>query len=231
MQIKAMEQMKMLFEKELVQTQLEIQEELLKDVAMEIHDNIGQVMMLSRINITILQSQSLPQGSADLVNETKLLLTKALDDITELSRNMHAERITEMGVLNAISQQLETLSQKGVFEVRIENQLSDVQIPLKKEVQLVIFRMFQEISKNIIKHAQATLVTFTVVEKTGGIELAFIDNGRGFDMTHPSQDPSVGGIGMKSLHTRAGLIGARISVTSAIQKGTSITIFIPIEMQ
>lgn len=230
-QIREMEQMKTLFEKELVQTQLEIQEEILKNISLEIHDNIGQVMMLSRINITLLQSMPLPQGGSELVEETKQLMTKALEDITELSRSMHSERITEIGVVNAISQQLVILSQKGLFTIKIENQLSEIKLLLGKESQLVIFRMFQEISKNILKHAEATEVTFTADKKETGIELCFADNGKGFDMITAGNPETGSGIGMKSLYSRAALIGAKISVSSALQKGTTITIFIPAEIQ
>ncbi len=226
-----MEKMKILFEKELVQTQLEIQEEILKNISMEIHDNIGQIMLLTRINISILQTMEFPPEGIVLIDETKQLMTKAIEDVTELSRSIHSDRIVEMGIINAITEQLESLSRKGLFKCSFEIQPTDSKILLGKGSQLVIFRMFQEISKNIIKHSEATEVIFKVIEKDNGYELIFTDNGRGFQMdTSAAFLKSNDGIGMRSLQTRAALIGAQILVNSALQKGTSISIFIPAEI-
>jgi len=230
-QEKEMETLKAAFEKELLQTRLEIQEDVLKNISMEIHDNIGQVMLLANVNTCILQSMPMPEGAPELIKDTKKLLSKAIEDISQLSRSLHSDRITEIGVFTAIKYELELLAQKGIYKVAIEDTLTDEEIALPKETQLVLFRMFQEISKNIIKHSKATQIGLVIRKKDNGIEMQIKDNGIGFDATGSQNIGSLkNGVGMRSLQSRISLIKGNIAVKSVLQEGTSISIFIPISI-
>lgn len=226
-QLKEMERMKVLFEKELAQTQLEIQEEIMKDISMEIHDNIGQVMLLSKINLSMLESMDSPKEANELVKETKQILTKAIEDISALSRSMHPERIAELGVASVITDQLNMLAKKGLFQVEINNLLPDDGQELDRSIQLVIFRMYQEITKNILKHAEATLVKFHIEKKEGYVVVIISDNGKGFDQENNLQDKQNTGIGMKSLQARAALLKGNVTISSELTKGTTVSIMIP----
>jgi signal transduction histidine kinase len=227
-QLKEMERMKVLFEKELAQTQLEIQEEIMKDISMEIHDNIGQVMLLSKINLSMLESMEYTEEATQLVKETKQILTKAIEDISALSRSMHPERIAELGVASVIADQLNMLANKGLFQVQINNLLPDDGQELDRSIQLVIFRMYQEITKNILKHAEATLVKFQIEKKEDHLLVLISDNGKGFDQENNKQDKLNTGIGMKSLQARAALLNGTVTISSELTKGTTVSIFIPV---
>lgn len=222
--------MKSAYEKELLQTRLEIQEEVFKNISMEIHDNIGQVLLLANVNISIMQSLEMPIAASVLIVETKELLSKSIDDISQLSRSLHSDRITDMGVFAAIAYELNLLKQKGLYEVTINNQVPGKESLLPKETQLILFRMYQEIIKNIIKHANATLIQLCIEQKEKGIELVIKDNGVGFSFPEKTAIGMGGfnGVGMRSLHTRIALFKGDINVQSILQEGTSISIFIPL---
>ncbi len=217
------------FEKELLTTQLEIQEDLLKNISMEIHDNIGQELLLTSVNLSILQNlEPVSQGAA-LITETKQIIGKIMEDISQLSRSMHSERITSLGVFRAIAHELNLLDRKKLFEV-------DIQIPeeisgaeLSRETQLLLFRMYQEIIKNIIKHAQASKVSTSLVHTEHQLIFTMKDNGIGFDTSlfDADQQQNSHGVGMRSLRTRVALFGGKIELTSHARQGTSICIFIP----
>ncbi len=224
LQQREMEALKTAFEKDLLQTQLEIQEDVMKNISQEIHDNIGQVMLLANVNTTILQSMPMPFGAPEIIAETKGLLSKAIEDISQLSRSLHSDRITDMGVITAIKYELDLLHQKGVFTISVEDNSIFDEMQLPKEIQLVVFRMYQEISKNILKHAKADSIHLSISDCKGGIELTIADNGVGFDTNKPSVS---NGVGMRSLQSRIQLIKGSMSVTSILQKGTRISIFIP----
>lgn len=230
-QIQELKNMKSVFEKELLQTKLEIQEEVLKNISMEIHDNIGQVLLHANINITIMQHHKLPSAIVELITETKELLTRSIEDISQLSRSLHSDRITEMGVFEAITYELKLLAQKGLYEVVINNMAIGRENLLTRECQLILFRMYQEIVKNIIKHAHATIIEFKVEEKDSGIEMSIRDNGIGFDVLEKTQmnNGVSNGVGMRSLHSRVEYFNGNISVHSLLQEGTRISIFIPLK--
>ncbi len=225
LQKKELEAIKTAFEKDLIQTRLEIQEDVLRNISQEIHDNIGQVMLLANVNTTILQSMHMPTGAPELIKETKNLISKAIEDISQLSRSLHSDRITEIGVFTAIKYELNLLKEKGLYQVSFEDNSSLEEKLLPKETQLVIFRMYQEISKNIIKHARADSIHFSITDLDGGVELTIADNGIGFDT---KVDNVFNGVGMRSLQSRIKLIRGSLSITSLLQKGTRIGIFIPI---
>ena len=228
LQEREMQKLKADFEKELLQTQLEIQEEVLKNVSMEIHDNIGQIMLLANINLSILQTISMESGAPELIKDTKRMLSKASEDISQLSRSLHSERITDIGVFDSILIELNLLQQKGVFTIVIDDRLDDTGKNLPKETQLLVFRMFQEICNNIIKHAKATSITASMQKRENMIELKISDNGIGFEYSTTYDTPTgFNGVGLRSLQSRTKLFGGELLVVSELQKGTSISIFIP----
>jgi two-component system NarL family sensor kinase len=228
LQQKEIESLKTAFEKELLQTRLEIQEDVLKNVSMEIHDNIGQIMLLAKVNISILQTMSIPEAGTELINDTKLMLTKASEDISQLSRSLNSDRISDIGVFAAIAHELQLMEQKKLFNASVPDPLEISGKSLAKETQLLVFRMFQEIASNIIKHAGATKVSFTIAQQKNGYQLQIEDNGKGFDFT-PSSDAKsdYNGVGLRSLQSRVNLFKGTIQIHSILQQGTSISIFIP----
>jgi glucose-6-phosphate-specific signal transduction histidine kinase len=115
-QLQEIETIKLSYEKALLQTQVEIQEEVLKNISMELHDNIGQIILLANINATILQKMQLPPEATKLIIDTKSILKNASEDISELSRSLNSERIIELGVFSAIIKELKQLEKKELFK-------------------------------------------------------------------------------------------------------------------
>jgi signal transduction histidine kinase len=227
-------QLRSAFEKELLQTQLEIQEEVLQRIAMDIHDNVGQELLLVNINLSMLQPLVGNDDGKELVKETKKLVSEIMEDVSQLSRSMHTGRITSMGVIKAIETELLQLERKNVFEIVMDFPEDFTGASMSVDAQLLLFRMYQEIIKNILKHAGASLVQCTVQTKSDGVLFFMKDNGKGFDRTvfeqsdiKEAQIVSSGGVGMHSLKSRAALMKATIEIKSAIGKGTEICIFIP----
>src|SRR5204863_5811790 len=90
------------FQQELLRTQLEIQEQTLRTISQEIHDNIGQVLSLAKLNLnTIPQTEN-----SETIVLTEELLGKAINDLRDLSKSMHPEKIADIGLTNAIRNEL-----------------------------------------------------------------------------------------------------------------------------
>ena len=226
LQEQQLEALKSTFEKDLLQTRLEIQETVLTNVAMEIHDNIGQVMLLVNVNNSILQTLPLQAEASIILKENKQYLSKAMEDISQLSRSLHTDRISDIGVFKAIRHELGLLDEKKICEVVIEDTLSAEDKIMPQEAHIILFRMYQEIVKNILKHAGASKIAFRVAKMENELMIQIEDNGKGF-LQDGSNIIASNGVGLRSLQSRIELIKGRITINSTVNKGTTVSIFVP----
>jgi two-component system, NarL family, sensor kinase len=206
--------MKTQFEQELLQTQLEIQEQTLKTISEEIHDNVGQVLSLAKLNLNTFES-----NSEQKLQDTKQLISKAINDLRDLSRSMHGDRIAELGLQQSLTDELQILENSGEFKTHLKITGESYKLPPQKE--MVLFRIVQEALNNGIKHAKAKNITLQLNYKPEVFTLTVADDGIGFDTTLVQGRK---GIGLKSMQNRAQLIGGTCTLQSSPGSGVSITI-------
>lgn len=209
--------MKTQFDQELLQTQLEIQEQTLKTISEEIHDNVGQVLSLAKLNLNTFESN--PQKK---LLDTKELISKAINDLRDLSRSMHGDRIAELGLQQSLADELQILENSGEFKTHFK--ITGDSYKLSPQQEMVIFRMVQEALNNAIKHAKAKNISLQIKYLLEIFILTVEDDGTGFDETDTQNK---NGIGLKSMQNRAHLIGATCTLQSSPDNGTSITIELP----
>ncbi len=212
--------MKTQFEQELLQTQIEIQEQTLKTISQEIHDNVGQVLSLAKLNINTIEPAE--HNKAKLA-DTKNLISKAINDLRNLSRSLHGERIGEIGLQEAVANELKILQNTGQFKTELV--IIGQPYKLDPQKEMVLFRIVQEASHNTVKHANASSLILTMDYKPDMFCLTIADNGGGFE-ANKLHSPQIG-IGLKSMRNRAALIGGQFLLQSSKNNGTTISIEIP----
>lgn len=213
------------YQQTLLQSQLEIQEQTMQNISQEIHDNIGQVLSLAKLNIGTIDIYQ-PERAQIKITDSRELLTKAIQDLRNLSRSMNTTYISEMGLLRSIEYELEMIRKSGVFIPQLNVEGQPVKLNAQKE--LILFRIFQELINNIIKHAAAKKVDIRIVFTEELLNITVTDNGKGFDTTqlNTSDNPAFG-LGLRNMHNRARLIGADFSITSIPGSGTTVNILLP----
>ena len=203
----------------LLQTQIEIQEQTLKTIAQEIHDNIGQVLSLAKLNLNTFPE--ITDAAIQIkIDDTKYLISKAIIDLRDLSRSLHGDKINELGLEQAISTELKFLQNTGQFTTNLLITGNPYKMDSQKE--MVLFRMVQEAMNNAIKHSKAKNIEVQLLYREEVFQLTITDNGIGFNAAKLQTAQT--GIGLKSMQNRAALIGGIFSVISGAEKGTSITI-------
>jgi two-component system NarL family sensor kinase len=216
------------YDRELLQSQLEIQESTLKTIAQELHDNIGQVLSVVKLSLSIL-----PIGKTDPAYESVqncyAMLNKVIYDMADLTKSLHTDRIAQIGIVEAIRFELDNIRKSGLLKVDFS--VSGDEQPVDEQKGIFLFRMFQEMLNNILKHAEATYVIVSIIYT---IDNTFVlkvqDNGIGFNAEKKqAQVSSSSGLGLKSLKNRAQLIGADVSIQSEPGKGTLIMIELLLE--
>ncbi len=204
----------------ILQTQLEIQEQTLNTVAQEIHDNIGQILGLAKLNLNNLIAL---QPDTPKLTDTKDLVGKAINDLRNLTRSLHGGRIADLGLPDALEQELHTLQNTGQFTTQL--QTTGKPYRLEAQHEMVLFRMVQEALHNAIKHSEATHINVALHYEPNQFKLMVSDDGKGFEPAALAAAQK--GIGLKSMENRATLIGAIFSINTAIGQGTSITVILP----
>lgn len=206
------ERMKTRFEQTLLNSKLEIQEETFTRISREIHDNIGQVLSFVRLNLNTL-------GAADeqKINRMDELMEKAITDLRNLSHSLDTDIIRNTGWVKAAKRLLLDLGKTGTCQVVFSAE--DMLPALSNEKSIILFRMIQEITNNIIKHARAKEIQFRAIRHDTQIVICIADNGKGFD-----REATTPGAGLQNLQSRAKLIDANLYIHTEPGSGTSVTI-------
>jgi len=213
------------FQQELLRTQLEIQEQTLKTISQEIHDNIGQVLSLAKLNLNTMEIDR-KEELQEKIMDSKKLVSKAIQDLRDLSKSMNTDNIEAMGLIRAIEYELEMIRKAG-FKTELNVEGSSIRLEPQKE--LILFRIIQEVLNNIIKHAEASFINTKVVYAAAEIRITVNDNGKGFDLTALTETGSPGfGLGIRNMHNRAKLIGADFAMSSTTSEGTTVSLTIPL---
>lgn len=212
------------FRQTLLQAQLEIQEQTLKNISQEIHDNIGQSLSLAKLHLNTIDTA---QAAAleEKINDSKQLVSKAIRDLRQLSHSLDADQIGRIGLLRALEAELELVSRAGTHQTRLLTDGTPYRIDKQKE--LLLFRIVQEALHNIIKHAEASSITLHFGFTPAGLELRIIDDGKGFDVPlHGTNENITFGVGIRNMHDRANLIGATFHISSTRKTGTIVTLYL-----
>jgi len=212
------ERMSIQFEQTLMQSQLEIQEQTFANISREIHDNIGQVLSLVRLNLNTLNATV----DTDKINLMDELLEKALTDLRNLSHTLDADYIRNNGWAEPVTRLLHDLQKTGKYTTHI-HMGEDLQLS-GNEKPIILFRMIQEVVNNIIKHARADTINLKAQKENNRLVITIQDNGKGFNTQTAS-----GGAGLRNLEKRSKMINAELAVSSEPGKGTCATISINTE--
>jgi signal transduction histidine kinase len=131
--------------------------------------------------------------------------------------------LVENGIGHAIDQEINWLNKTGTYELKVNNQLVDLQIT-SPDKDLIILRLLQEIINNIIKHAEASLIQIRLQSDAEHIVLSVIDNGKGFNLTSNKK-----GQGFNNITNRAALFNGKAEIEAAPGMGCSLTVIIPLD--
>lgn len=213
------EEMRNRFEQTLLKTQLEIQEQAFAYISQEIHDNIGQILSLARLNLNTFGNSY----TEEKINQTDDLLGKAIKDLRDLSHNLQNNRIHNIGIIESIRQLLVSLEKTGRFETSFHT--SDYFHITDNNTDIILYRMIQEIINNIIKHASASKIDVSIDTAADTTIIRISDNGVGFD-TSLLKTEERSGIGLYNIINRAKMINTTVDVKSVPGNGTTITLFI-----
>jgi PAS domain S-box-containing protein len=200
---------------------LEVQERERRHLARELHDEIGQVLTVTKMR---LQSSVGPGQTQEAV----ALLDRLLAQVRSLSLNLRPPLLDDLGLVPALHWlvqqpqarasvprvQLSTAPELGRFEPTMET---------------ACFRIAQEALTNALRHARARTITVSVTATAGNVRLAVVDDGVGFDAAAARTRAEAGAsLGLLGMHERALLAGGTLTLLSAPGRGTEVEAVFPL---
>jgi two-component system, NarL family, sensor kinase len=218
--------MKDQYDQEALRSQLEIQENTFKSIGQELHDNIGQLLSVVKLSLAGLPIEKEHPCYESLQN-TRQILHKAVTDLGDLTKNLHTDRISLVGLAESIKLELGSIKRSGLINVQFS--LRGVERELDQQHAIFLFRIFQENINNILKHAGATLLKVNIDYRPDLFKLEITDDGVGFNVEAKRQSSQgTRGVGLSSMYNRAKLIGGTFTIKSEPGKGTTATIELPL---
>ena len=202
-----------------------VREEERSNIAREIHDELGQVLTVLKMDLSWLSKRvSLEENILSEKVESMLkLINTTIHTVKRISAELRPGLLDDLGLVAAIEWQIEEFQKRG--EITFEVNLESDEIIVDKDRATTIFRIFQETLTNIARHANATMVGVSLKEEVGNLVLKVTDNGKGITEKQIYNPQSFGLIGIKE---RVYQWGGEVSISGIQYQGTTVLVSIPI---
>lgn len=222
------ERLSVKFDKEILESKLEIQEQTFKNLSQEIHDNIGQILSLAKITINTMDGND-KEILHEKIGTSSALIGQAIQDLRDLSLSLNADAIVEMGLLKSVEYELELIKKAGRYQTSLIKE--GTQQRLSDKYELILFRIFQEAVNNVMRHSKASEITMKINYNSSNFIMHISDNGVGFNTSAllKQHNSAAGAYGITNIKNRAGLIGADLKIISEEGKGTTVVIDLPLK--
>jgi two-component system, NarL family, sensor kinase len=222
--LKSFNTLKLDFEKNLLRSQVEIQEQTFQNISRDIHDNINLSLTLAKLNLNTLDWND-TNTSASIVRASVDILSNVINELRDLSKGMNTELIKNIGLGNALQKEIEKINK--MTNIKVKYNILGEPIYLESEKELVIFRIIQESFNNILKHASASSILLQLVYSKKYLDILIKDDGIGFSKNDLHPEQQCGKAGIINMQTRAKAFGGKVLLETWPQKGTQVLINVP----
>ncbi len=206
------------YQNQLLQSRLEVQEQSFKYFSEEIHDNIGQLLSMVKMQLYNIKNKS---GEPDIVRkatQSNELLGKAINDLRNISHTLNSAFVDKAGLAAAIRKDLDYIC--SAKELQCNLHTTGEEYSLGNEKELLVFRIVQEAMANAIKHATPSAIDIHLHYAPTSFKVEVKDNGTGFDVF----DAANAGLGLNNMQVRARLLHGDIWVNSKKEAGTTVVL-------
>ena len=200
-------------QREFVKSLLQSLEDERKRVSMELHDSVGQILVVAGRNVANKQ-----------FDQVEPMLQNALNEVRTISQGLHPYVLEKMGLQDAILNLIHAAD--NGHDIFIESDVDLTFSQLTKEQEIHVYRIVQELISNCLKHAQSPSLVVEIESNDAQIKIFLSDKGIGFNTTELNQKKNMS-LGMKTLHERVELLKGEIHFDSKPNRGTTVTIAIP----
>lgn len=206
------------YQKEILQSVIQTQEEERMRIAQDLHDDISSKLNIVSLNTHLLKTPNLSEAEyAEITDNIVSLTKKALENSRRIAHDLLPPVFEKFGLHAAVEELVLEFSTAKNVQINYKNDLEFSVLEVNK--QLHVFRILQELLNNSMRHGKATSISITFVSKNHQNTCVYTDNGVGFNTNSVNQKR---GIGMQNIESRVSFLGGNINVQSEINKGVQI---------
>lgn len=184
-----------------------------KRISSELHDSVGQSLLLIKNKVFLNNDQ----------NQDTKIIDDTIDEVRSISQSLHPFQFEKLGLIASIKNTVETFQKNS--DIFYSEDIDEEHLNISKDKEIFVFRMIQECLNNVEKHSQAKACNILVEDSNDSVLFQVKDNGIGFDVSENSE--ILNSLGLKTLKERAQIIGAQLSINSTKGKGTTVQIKVP----
>ncbi len=215
-------------QKKIIKTIYETEERERTRFAQDLHDGLGALLSSINIYINLMKSGTLEKTEFDnILNYTKELVNEAIVSARYIANNLKPNLLKHYGLLESLKSFINTINASGTIKIHFKH--DNYSAKLDKEIDLIVFRIINELINNTLKHAHAQNVIITIenIKEPNGLRLHYVDDGVGFD-PELIKELSNKGMGLNNIIRRVESMNGTCEFISAADKGvsTKITLFV-----
>ena len=210
------------FEEEIAKTQLEIQDQTLKNIGQELHDNVGQLLSFTSMQLNLVSSLA-KDGIKEKIEDTKEVVKDTIQEVRALSKSLNSDVILNLGLKQSIQNEVNRLNKLKTIEAELIIEGEEAELINKKD-EIILFRIIQEFFSNTNKYSEATELHVTLNYTSKALTIRAKDNGKGFDINNIEK-----GSGLINMQSRAALIDANLELNSKPNEGVQLVIQYPLK--
>lgn len=220
--INQLQQQRVLHQKELLATQIEIQTQTMQHIGREIHDNVGQKLTLASLYTQQLAFENKALLINDKITGIGELINEALEELRHISKSLTDNHIDTNDISTLLKEEFSKIEVLKKYKLNLTIDFES--IPLNYQTKSLLLRVVQEFIQNSIKHAACKTISATLAKNENQLTLTLSDDGKGFN---PEKLVSKG-IGLSNMKKRIALIGGNYHMASKEGEGTKLTVEISI---
>ncbi len=198
-----------------------------QNVAMELHDQVGQTLTSLKMSLEMVRHQ-LKDGDSDLkdrINAAKLKASQAIKDLKNISHGLRPAMLDTLGLESSLRELFNEI--EGESGIKIQFFSRDIPRHFCKEKEIALYRIAQEALNNAIKHAQAGKIFVNLVKKNRSLLLGVEDDGVGFEPDRIMEDRKGKRLGLVFMRERVIQLDGEFTIESREQGGTHLLVEIP----
>lgn len=198
-------------------------------ISRELHDELGGSLACLKLQLSSIPRNLRPEQTElqKDCRESLQYLDQAIDNVYRISRDLSPQILEDYGISAALRWLVDHFARNS--KIRVDAQIMEIDDLFPRDAQITLYRILQEALTNIVKHAGARNVRVAVKREDGSVSLSVADDGKGFRAVAFLKPGSARGLGLRTIHERARLLGGSLVLGSEEGKGTHITLTVPIK--
>lgn len=207
------------FEKKIIDTMIQTQEEEQSRYARELHDGLGPLLSTLKMHLEWIANPDHSINKNKIIEHAIFTLDNAIRSTKEIANNLSPHILERFGLVDAINAYIEHIKETSNIEFTV---LSNLKERLAGKIEIVLYRTILECMNNSIKHSGAKKIIIKLSRESNNLKISYSDNGRGFDVEKEIAEGK--GMGLFNIQSRIKHIGGAFRLISNLNTGTDITI-------